>query len=434
MTTFKQVTQDFETSPVPDSDTVSGWQISVVKIGGVIALPAFLTGAELGAKLGLVHAFYSMALGAFILAIVAALTGSVAAQSRLSTSMITQFSFGRLGSRAVNAVLVVTMVGWFGVTASLFGVTLRNVMSNVAGLTSGVITYTILGSVLMITTTIFGFKALKRLSDFAVPVLFLFLVIVDVLAARRSSLTEVIAYRGTGLPFGLAVSAVVGGLIVGATVFPDMCRFARSSGDGRLAAALGFAVAIPVVLMMASFPSIATGQRDLMVIMANLGAGIPALCVIVFAAWTTNSANLYSSSLGLSVIFGRVARWKLCIVAGVVGTAFAVSGIADYFIPFLLLLGITIPPIAGIYVADFFIVRGQKFAMEDLAVLPTYSIPAFAAWFLAATFAYITSKGILTATGVPALDSAITAFFVYALIMRVWEGAMRWRARDSASS
>jgi len=46
----------------------------------------------------------------------------------------------------------------------------------------------------------------------------------------------------------------------------------------------------------------------------------------------------------------------------------------------------------------------------------------------------ITSKGILTATGVPALDSAIAAFFVYALIIRVWEGGVRWRARDSASS
>lgn len=417
MNSFTEATQDFERSPVPDSDTVSGWQISLVKVGGVIALPAFILGAELGASLGLVRAFYSMALGGLILTTVAASTGTVAARSRLTTTMLTQFAFGRLGSRVVNAVLVITMLGWFGVTASLFGVTLDSVIGRMTGGSAGVTLYTILGSLLMVAPTVFGFSALKRLADLVVPMLVLFLVMIDWVAMRQSSWSALFASHGTGTSFGLAVSAVVGGLIVAATVFPDMCRFARSPGDGRLAAVMGFAVAVPAVLIMTTIPSVATGKKDLIAVMLDLRVAIPAFCVIVFAAWTTNSANLYSSSLGLSVIFPRVARWKLCIVAGAVGTAMAVSGILDHFIPFLILLSITIPPIAGIYVADFFFVRRGQYDVKDLVGNAAYSISAFTAWILATTFAWLTSKGILTVTGISALDAVIVAFVGYGAIM-----------------
>jgi cytosine permease len=417
MNSLTEATQEFECSPVPDSDTVSGWQISLVKVGGVIALPAFVLGAELGASLGLVRAFYSMAVGGLILTAVAALTGTVAARSRLTTTMLTQFAFGRLGSRVVNAVLVITMLGWFGVTASLFGVSLDSAIGRMTGVSAGATPYTILGSLLVIATTVFGFSALKKLAELVVPMLVLFLVTIDSMAMRQTSWGAMLASRGTGTSFGLAVSAVVGGLIVAATVFPDMCRFARSPGDGRLAAVMGFAAAVPVVLIMTTIPSVATGKKDLITVMLDLRVAIPAFCVIVFAAWTTNSTNLYSSSLGLSVIFPRVARWRLCIVAGAAGTAMAVSGILDHFIPFLILLSITIPPIAGIYVADFFFVRRGRYDVEDLVCNAPYSVPAFTAWILATTFARLTSKGILTATGISALDAVIVAFGAYAAIM-----------------
>jgi len=418
MNSLEKATEDFEHAPVPDHSTVTGWRISVVKIGTVIALPAFMTGAQLGAALGLKTAFYAMIVGGIILGVIAALTGTVAARSRLPTAMINQFVFGQQGAKVVNAVLAISLLGWFGVTASLFGTTLRNVLSNTAGLQFSAQLYMVFGGVLMVVTTIFGFQALKRLSGVIVPVLFVSLVGVVIVSVRRTSLDQLLAFQGKGMPFGVAVSAVVGGLIISATIFPDICRFARNTGHALLASVLGFVVAIPVVLIVGAIPSVATGENDLFRIMMDLGLALPALIILVFAAWTTNSGNLYSSSLGLSGIFSKTPKWMLCIAAGALGTVLAISGIIDNFIPLLVLLGIAIPPIAGIYVADFFLVRGQRYELEALYARQPYSIPAFAVWVIAIAVAYATSKDLFEITGMAALDSIGVAFFLYALVMR----------------
>lgn len=419
MSSLEKATEDFEHVPVPDSSTVSGWKISVVKIGTVIALPAFMTGAELGAALGLTNAFLAMVWGGLILGVLASFTGMVAARSRLPTSLINQFAFGRLGAKVVNAVLAISLLGWFGVTASLFGKTLGDVLAVTFGFDIGAEVYMALGGALMVATTIFGFDALKKLSSFIVPVLFISLVGVVFLSVQKTSFDQMLAVRGTGLSFGLAISAVVGGLIASATIFPDICRFARNTSHALLAAAIGFVVAIPAVLIMGAIPSVATGENDLFRIMMNLGLTVPALIILVFAAWTTNSGNLYSTTLGLTGIFSRTAKWKLCVAAGTIGTIFAISGISDNFIPLLVILGIALPPVAGIYVADFFLLRGQIYDLDDLDRRPAYSIPAFTVWAVATAIAFATSRGVLTITGIPALDSVGIAFGLYVLLMRI---------------
>ncbi|HEY8352238.1 MAG TPA: hypothetical protein VIK87_06820, partial [Sphingomonadales bacterium] len=80
--------QEYSRSEVPASATVSGFHIALVKIGVLIALPAFIMGAELGFTLGLARALLAMTLGALVLAVLSMLTGTVAAKSRLSTSLI----------------------------------------------------------------------------------------------------------------------------------------------------------------------------------------------------------------------------------------------------------------------------------------------------------------------------------------------------------
>jgi cytosine permease len=414
---FEQFTGDYERAPVPDSATVNGWQLSIVKIGNVIALPAFMLGAELGAGMGLANAAVSMIVGGLILAVLAGLTGTVAARSRLTTSMITQFTFGRHGARIVNLVLAVTCIGWFGVVTSLFAQTLMGVLGELADIGSGRSLHIVLGGTLMTLTTIFGFAALRKLSNLMVPLLLAFLVMVNVSAMRADTIAGLLSYSGTGLSFGIGISAVVGGLIAAATLFPDICRFARSTPHALLAATNGFAIAVPVVLLMGTVPSIAAEHKDLFVIMTALGLGIPALIIITLASWATNATNLYSSSLGLAIVFTRIARWQLCIAAGVIGTALSMSGISDYFLPFLVLLGIAIPPIAGIYIADFFLICRQRYALEMLDARDAYCLPAFVAWLAASSLGWATANNVLTVSGIPALDSVVAGFLLYAFLM-----------------
>src|SRR5690606_23099716 len=157
--------------------------------------------------------------------------------------------------------------------------------------------FTILGSLLMVLTTVWGFKALDKLALFAVPLMMLFLGVLAWFSVGLKSWDEIVATTGSGMDAGVAVSLVVGSYIVGCILLPDLCRYARRASDGVFAAFVSLGVAFPAVFFVAALPSLATGELDLVVVMMALGLGFPALAMIVFATWTTNANNLYSTSL-----------------------------------------------------------------------------------------------------------------------------------------
>ena len=416
MSRLQALTQDYNRTPVPDGKTVSAWHIALIKIGIVIALPAFFTGAEIGVAMGLADACLVIVVAAFLLALLAAMTGTVGACSRLSTSMILQFSFGRVGAKFVNLILAATLLGWFGVTTALFGHTLNDLAVSTLNSRPAPVLYMFLGGMLMIVTTIFGFKALRKLSDMVVPLLLAGLVAVSYVSSRQAELHPVLSVPGDGsLSIGLGISALVGGMVVGVTIFPDLTRYAHSPGHGQAAAGLSYGLGVPLVLIAVAIPSIITGEKDLLLIMLSLGLGISSLMLLVITAWTTNAGNLYSSSLVLATLFQAVDKWKICIVAGLIGTVLAVSGITDYFLSFLLLLGVCIPPIAGIYLADFYCVRNKQYDLNRLEQFPAIHIKAFLAWVIGISVASITSRDMITLTSIPSCDAIAAAFSAYLL-------------------
>ncbi len=138
-----------------------------------------------------------------------------------------------------------------------------------------------------------------------------------------------------------------------------------------------------------------------------------------------NDWNLYSSSLGfvnsIDTIFGRrMNRAIITIFVGVLGTFLSAVGILEQFIPFLTALGVIVPPIAGIMVVDYFVLRRHR---EELAESRrTGSLPArqeqlnpvtIVAWVAASIVGYTVQWGI------PALNSLICAAVVYYVVMKV---------------
>lgn len=75
--------------------------------------------------------------------------------------------------------------------------------------------------------------------------------------------------------------------------------------------------------------------------------GVPALVILIFSTWTANSVNLYSSSLSMSATIMSVKPWVFTILGGILGGIVAVVGIVESFVPFLLILGVIIPPHCG---------------------------------------------------------------------------------------
>ena len=426
MADLQRVIDDHSREPVPVEETVSGWRVAMVIVGFAITLPLMITGSQVGLALGLRDSLTAFAAGALVLTAIGSATAVVATGARLSTYKILEFAFGRWGAKFVSGVLALTLFGWYGVTAELFGRALSGASADIYGLDLPIVLGTVVGSALMVAVTVFGFRALDKLSLLAVPLLVVFLVAVVVrsLGNGNAALTA-----GSGeLTLGVAISVVVGTYIVGAVLVPDLCRYARSTGHGVFAIVLSLGVGLPCILAAAAVPSLATQEADLVRIMLGLGLGVPALCVIVFATWTSNANNLYSMSLGLATIFEHFGKWQLTVAAGVAGTLVAIAGVTDVFIPFLLTLGIAIPPVAGIYLADYFAVQGAR-AYSDPADSSGRAVNpmAFVAWLVATAVGGITARGWFSVTQIPACDSFLTAVVVYLV-------AHRLLRRDTATS
>ncbi|RVT92977.1 cytosine permease [Sphingomonas crocodyli] len=417
---------EFTNAPVPINNRISWWTIALIKIGVVLALPGFLIGAQIGHSMGLRNGMIAFFGGAAILAIIAMLTATVAAQTHLATSVITQFPFGRVGARVINLILGITLIGWFAVTAEIFGSTLAQMATSILTIHIPEKVGTVIGGLLMVGTTMFGFKAISRLADLAVPLLLILLLVITWLAIRDHSLATLLAYRGTGqTSIGVSISAVVGGASVGTIIFPDIARFARSANHGRGAAVFTYGLCLPLMFVMVAVASVATGERNIMVLMLALGLGGITLAFLVFKAWTTNVANLYSSSLFFSTLLPRFRFRFVVLGVGALGIASATLGLTQHFVPFLLVLGITIPPIAGIYVTDYQL-RGRRLDIAVLASNPKIGIPAFCAWGGGIAIAGLSSSNsVLTLTSIPSCDSIIVAAALYAALHFCTQGRSR---------
>lgn len=398
---------DFSKSQVPASATYTGWHIALVIVGGTIAVPAFLMAANLGASLGLRDAAIAFSCGCFILGSMAALTGLCGQKSGLSAYMLNEFAFGRWGGRIASTVVSMTLIGWFGVTSALFGRAANLMGRTVFGIDWPVEIYMILGGGLIVAVTVAGFKGIDKLALALVPVMLGFLIM-----AAWMSLPQLEQWTEPtgGIPMTLttAISAIVGSYIAGVTIQPDYARFARSRRAALGSAFVALAISFPILLFCTAIPSIAYNEPDLLNVMIALGIGIPAFLLLILAAWSSNVLSVYSGALALATVFRRLDLRVLIMGVGALGTLLALAGAGDYLIEYLVLLGITIPPISSIYLVDTLLFR-KRFDKVELSKRPRLALGALGAWIAAVSVGACSHFGLFTLTTVAALDSIVVA-------------------------
>ena len=412
----RRLTDNHSRGPVPAAETVSGIAIAVVIIGVSITLPAFLVGTELIGALGLVEGGLAIILGGFLTACIGYLTMRVGIETRLSTYSVILFCFGRAGSNIVNLILAITLLGWYGVTAALFGRALSLAVDDALGVLVPIPVFTIAGGVLMVATTLYGFRAIYRLSRIAVPLLAALLLYGVWAVLDGASLAELSGVPGRpheGIAsISAGISIVIGSFFVGVTLVPDLARFARGRRDAITGSFLSYGLGFPLVLLLSGLPVLVSGDPDLISSMTSLGLGIPALIVMIFSTWTTNINNLYSASLSIARMMPKVRDWVITLVAGVIGTLLALAGIMDYFVGFLILLGIIVPPIAGVYLADYFVLRPTRINVNQAGPVPDFRWDAIAALTIACAVGIFERTSDWSLTSVTAIDTLLTGMGV----------------------
>lgn len=413
--TKNELLEDYTKRPVPVEKSVRWSGLALVVISIFISLPAYLQGIKLGQQMGFYQSTVAFLAGSLVLMAIGCCCGVVGAKTRLSTYMLTRYAFGAKGAIFVNLMVSITIFGWFGVVVAEFGQAVLKSMEIMGwGGAADPRLYTVIGCILMVATAIFGFKGLNTLANVVTPLLLISAALLIYLALDKAGFAGIAGAVGSsdGLGLGNAISSVVGAMIISMVIFPDYSRYVRNTKHaiGGVVASLSL---LPVFFLSASMPALATGESELVAVISAMGLGLMGLFVIIFAAWTTNTSNLYVTTLSLSTVFTSRKSWHLTIFCGFFGLGIALAGISDYLIPFLIFLGIAIPPIGAVYVVHFFIFSRGRYEDTTLQNAPGVCYSAFAAWAIASVVAYLSANGWLTLTGIPSCDSLLVAAAAY---------------------
>lgn len=419
LTGIEAAAQDYEKEPVPELRQRNWFNVGIVWVGVAVCLPAFMVGGLVGFMLNLTDALIAILVGGFITATIAAICSIVGTRIKLTAPMICRFAFGDRGVYAVALVLALGCYGWFAVQLGLFGETYiasMELLTGVAPGAAGLWLALIIGGILMTATAVFGFRALRWLSMIVVLPMVVLMAISVFQVLGYHPWSELVARAPVNpAPMAVVISMVAGAFMVGAVITPDVSRFSKGVTHSIVGVYLGFFVFFALMMYMGSILAHAVGDWDIIRIMIGLGWGIIAMVILVFAQWTTNDSNLWGATLSLAVVFRRSRRWLLTVAAGVLGIILAVWGIYGEMVHWLMLLGVLIPPIGGIYIADYFILNKGFYKFDNLPKVAKARWLMLAAWAAASFFAYGTTApphgfGWFTFTTIPAIDSFVIAF------------------------
>ncbi|WP_158542734.1 cytosine permease [Phytoactinopolyspora halophila] len=403
--------QDYSTEEVPPEKTRSWLSMGLIWSGVGISLGLLLTGGTVAEGLSIQQALVAGIIGGIILAIISSLTGIVGARAHLSTAMVSRFAFGNQAVLLIAMLQALGSYGWFAVQLGLFSRAASTAWESTTGMQWADAPFIIAGGLLMIATSIVGYRALDKLSKIAVPLMLALMAASVWRILEDTSMSEIAELRGDGaaITLGTGISLVVSSFVVGAVIAPDVARYAKSPKHVVGGAVFAFAVVTPTVMAVGSLMALQTGTSDIVNILLRLGWGVLALLLLMLAQWTSNDNNLYSAALGFVVVFRSWKKWQLTGIAGVIGIILALAGIYDSFTTFLTVLGIFIPPMAGVIVVDYYITRKTEYQGGFEKTVVPVRILSLAAWATGSGVSALTSYTDVSLTSMSAVDGLLVA-------------------------
>ncbi|CAH0528988.1 cytosine permease [Vibrio hippocampi] len=412
-TNTQQKMDDFELQPVPDSAKRSWYVISLIWLAIGIDISGLFLGSFLSSGLPIEDALFATFAGSAILAVLAMLCANIGFQSGVSTPLMSSSVFGRYGGKILGAINGISLVGWFAFQADFFAYILVDALANY-GVEVSHLSALIGGALLMMVTAIFGVRALGKLSTYSVP-LMVTLITVGLFMAAGAQSSESRVLTET-LPMGEAISYVMSIWILAAVAAPDIARYAKTRKDAILGAGFGFLFGNSAIIVVALLLTQMTGSDNLVDIFFGIGMGMAAIIVLVFAQWTTNSSNLVSGALGMAVVLPNVSRPLLVVLMTIVGIFIAQFGMLDMFTAFLTLLGVSIAPSAGVYLAQYYLLDKEALDYQQIMRTPKWIARGLIAWAMGSLVSACTAAeffGLFTLTSISAVDGILVSLVVY---------------------
>ncbi|MDV2481126.1 cytosine permease [Methanoculleus sp. Wushi-C6] len=402
-------TEDYPLSAVPDEARQGFWPVTLVLLGFTFFSATIWGGASLGAAFPLWPDLAAIILcGNAILAAYVAGLGYVGYRSGLSTVLSARFAFGDIGSRWADALLGLTQIGWYAWGTATIAIVLGRLLGLDPWFLAPLMAIFGLGFCL---TACIGYRGLAALSRVAVPAMLL-LIVASVAVALRDAGSGAAPVAAGTLTVAEALTIVVGTFVSGGTQVANWTRFAGSGRAAVISVLLAFLVGNTLMVAVGAIGAAVYGLSDIVDVLAVQGLLLAGVLLLFLNIWTTQDNTIYNFSVA-GCHFFRTERRRLVTSAGAAaGTLLALLGMYDWLIPYMVTMGVLIPPLGGVIMADFFIGRRGRYPPFEEGAVPRFNrrgLAAYAAGSLAAA----------VIPGIPPVNGIVAAFLVYALLTRL---------------
>ena len=412
---------DYSLRRLPDSARCSWVSVAVQRFGQVSSFHQFLLGAVLGFGMTFWDAVLAITLGSVMLEIVTVLMGVAGMKEGVSTSVLARWAgFGGRGSALVGLLVTLSLAGWFGVQNDVFAHGLHSLMGG-----PPVWVWAVFGGIAVTGIVVAGFHTMAWTAYLTVPAFLLLAGYAITQELRRHDLADLVAMPppGPALSVAQGTTLVAGAFIMGAVMTPDMTRFNRRVSDVVKQTLISVTLGEYLIGLTGVLLAHAARSADIVAVITST-SGVLGTLILVTAIMKINDWNLYSASLGLvntvHVLLGRtMPRASATLVLGALGTLLSALGILDHFTTFLTWIGIITPPVAGIVIAEYFVVRTWRRSLAEWGAVgelppdPPNWIPASLVCWAAGA-----AVGAFVPVGIPTINSVLVAFALYAAIGR----------------
>ena len=379
--------------------------IAFIWAGSVICIPALMVGSFISAGMNFAQSALCMVIGYSIVVLYMCLMGIQSSDLGLPSTVAISRAYGKKGSSfLVSLVLILCMVGWFAAQTSLCAMSFCGIMKGYLDIDFPLWLSITIWGVLMFITAVYGVKFIEFLNKVSVPALFVMLIWGVVASLLKGAASAVSSYEPPQfLGWSYGITLAVAGFAAGAIISGDYTRYCKSRRDTVLSCVVGVLPAGIGALLIGAFLSLSAGSFDLAVVFSDFGLPIIGLLVLILATWTTNTGNAYTSGIAICNMFSlkdNLRSW-MTLLAGVIGTLLCLLGFSDAFNEFLNLIAALVPTIAGVAIADYWIMgKGRPDLWKPfdgvnwMGVVSWIAGAAVAKW---STFFVPTLNGIVTA-------------------------------------
>jgi cytosine permease len=415
----KKKDDDYTLVNVPKEGRKAFINVFVVLLGFTFLSTTMAAGAEIGVNFIFTDLMQILIVGSLILSLYAGAMGIVAARTGLTSVLLARLALGKVGAKWADILLGGTQIIWYAVQTAYLGM----IFTAALGLEQYFIPITIFWGLFTGAFAIKGTRGMEIVAYVSlIPFIYLAIKLPQLSVDSAGGFDGLLSIlpKESNLSFIAAVTIVIGTFISGATNSPNWSRFGTSPIKGFLAGFLAFFIGTFVMVIAGMLGGLSIQSGDMIEVMVSLGIVFMAMVILVLNIWTTNTATAYAVGVAASELFQKPNKVPYVIAGVIIGTVIAILGVYDIFLPFLGYLGVFIPPLGGIIVADHIYTWRKKLPHINSIKFLNFRKANWIAYLAATAIAYISSN---TGFGIPTLNGIISAIVLLFIINKIFTAA-----------